>query len=280
MSPRPDVSVIVVHYRTIEETSQCVLSLDDGCAGIDYEVFVVDNSPSQELASSLSADALPASIISVGRNVGLARATNFALRHCSGRYYLCLNPDVVASSRSIRSLVSFADEHPGAGIVAARLENRDGSLQLSCRRFYTVKHVAARRTFLRLFLPAKTINGDHLMEDYTHTVAANVDWVLGSCMLARAAAVEEIGPMDERFFLYFEDVDWCYRMHAGGWQVIYFPGATMTHLHKRDSATRGLNRQKVAHVASFIAFHRKHGWALLWRRRDAFRLLLPDAGSS
>ncbi|MBN1423353.1 glycosyltransferase family 2 protein [Candidatus Fermentibacteria bacterium] len=280
MSAGSDVSIIVVHYKDVAETARCVASLGSGCAGLVYEIVLVDNSPSQELVSSPLPDMPAGSVVSLGRNAGLARATNFALRRCTGRYYLCLNPDVVATPQSIRSLVCFADSHPHSGIVAARLENGDRTLQLSCRRFYTLKHALVRRTFLGRVLPATTINADHLMEDYDHSASANVDWVLGSCMLVRATAVADIGPMDERFFLYFEDVDWCYRMHKGGWDVVYFPGATMIHLHKRDSAVSGLNRQKLAHLASFVAFHDKHGWALLWRRPDTFRLLEPVAGSS
>jgi len=265
----PDVSVILVHYRDVEETRRCLASLERACDGLSYETFVVDNSPSQELERGAMLFAPPVSVVSMMRNVGLARATNCALRRSVGRYCLCLNPDVLAKPGSIRSLVEFADVHPRAGIVAARLENRDGTLQLSCRRFYTLEHVLARRTPLRVLLPSRSINRDHLMEDCDHHVPANVDWILGSCMLVRAAAVSDVGPMDERFFLYFEDVDWCYRMHERGWDVVYYPEVSMVHHHKRDSAAPGFSRQKLAHVASFIAFHRKHGWHLLWRRASA-----------
>jgi len=273
LTPPLDVSVIIVHYRDVEETYQCVASLKRACDGLAIETFVVDNSPSQELRSAPFPCGPEVTIVSMLRNVGLAVATNAALSRAVGRYFLCLNPDVLAKPGSVRTLVTFADGHSRAGIVAARLENRDGTLQLSCRRFYTLEHVLVRRTPLRLILPARTINRDHLMEDYDHQVPANVDWVLGSCMLVRSVTVTDVGPMDGRFFLYFEDVDWCYRMHQRGWDVIYYPGASMVHHHKRDSATPGLSRQKRAHVASFVAFHRKHGWHLLWRRGDTFRLL-------
>lgn len=268
-----DVSVVIVHFRAEEETRRCLASLDSACRGLAFETFVVDNSPSQRLTLSAGG----ATVIPMGGNTGLARATNEALRRGTGRYYLCLNPDVVALPGSVKALVDFADGYPAAGIVAARLQNADGTLQLSCRRFYTLGHVLARRTPLRLVPAMRSFDREHLMEDYDHRVAANVDWVLGSCMLVRAQAVAGVGPMDPRFFLYFEDVDWCYRMHRGGWDVVYYPHASMVHHHRRDSARAGLTPEKRAHVASFVIFHRIHGWKLLVRPPATFRPL-PDAG--
>ncbi len=268
MGATPDVSVIVVHYRDPRETRRCLASLPDACENLAYEVHVVDNSPSQELSPEGLGIGSGVLLHSMGRNAGLARATNRAVRAARGRYFLCLNPDVVARPGSILGLVSFADQRPSAGIVASRLENADGSLQLSCRRFYTWRHVLARR-----LLPLRVVNRHHLMEDYDHRRPANVDWVLGSCMLVRAEAVADVGPMDERFFLYFEDVDWCYRMHEAGWEVIYYPAVSMVHDHKRDSASPGLSRQKRAHIASFFTFHRLHGWKTLVRPPATFRVL-------
>lgn len=267
----PDVSVVVVHYRLLDETQRCLCSLRAAAPGLSLEVFVVDNSPRQEASGSPLASM--ATVIPMGRNAGLAKATNAALRRASGRYRLCLNPDVVAKPGSIAALVSCAERHPKAGIVAARLENVDGSLQLSCRRFYTLAHALARRTPLRFVLDTEAINRDHLMMDYDHRVPANVDWVLGSCLLVRAEAQDEVGAMDERYFLYFEDVDWCYRMHQHGWDVVYYPYASMVHHHKRESALPGLSRQKWSHLRSFLVFHTIHGWHLLLRPPSTFRLL-------
>ena len=260
---RPDLSVIVVYYRERAELKGCLDSLDGACGELSRELLVVDNSPSQELSTDVLGGHASAELIQPGRNLGLARATNLALRSAQGRYYLCLNPDVVAAAGSGVKLVEYADRHPKTGIVAAKLTNPDGTLQYSCRRFYSLAHILVRRTIFRALLPAEKIDANHLMHDYDHETPANVDWVLGSCLLVRAEAVRHIGPMDPRFFLYFEDVDWCYRMHQAGWEVVYYPGAVMIHAHRRESATRGLGRQKRAHMRSFMQFHMKHGWGLL-----------------
>lgn len=262
----PDLSVIVVYYRDISELRTCLDSLTDACLGLSRELFVVDNSPCQELSTDVLDRHESARLIQSGRNLGLARATNLALKAARGRYYLCLNPDVVAASGSGTKLVEYADQHPKIGIVAAKLTNPDGTLQYSCRRFYSLAHILVRRTVFRSILPADKIDADHLMHDYDHETPTDVDWVLGSCLLVRAEAVQHIGPMDPRFFLYFEDVDWCYRMHKAGWKVVYYPGTVMVHAHRRESASRGLGRQKRAHMRSFIQFHMKHGWGLLLKQ--------------
>jgi GT2 family glycosyltransferase len=262
----PDLSVIVVYFRETDELRTCLNSLGGACPGLTLELYVVDNSTTQELTTDILEGHHSARLIQSGRNLGLARATNLALETARGRYYLCLNPDVIAGARSAAKLVEYADNHPKTGIVAAKLTNPDGTLQYSCRRFYSLAHILVRRTFFRSFLPAEQIDADHLMHDFDHDAPADVDWVLGSCLLVRAEAVRDVGPMDPRFFLYFEDVDWCYRMHQAGWNVVYYPGAVMVHAHRRESASRGLGRQKRAHMRSFIQFHMKHGWGLLLRR--------------
>jgi GT2 family glycosyltransferase len=261
----PDLTVVVVYYNDRAELNTCLDSLQAGCHGLDRELFVVDNSPSQELNADVLRGHVAAELIQPGRNLGLARATNLALKTARGRYYLCLNPDVVASEGSAAKLVEYADAHPKIGIVAAKLTNSDGTLQYSCRRFYSLAHILVRRTVFRALLPADKIDADHLMHDYDHETPADVDWVLGSCLLVRSEAVRHVGPMDPRFFLYFEDVDWCYRMHRAGWRVVYYPEAVMVHAHRRESASRGWGLQKRAHMKSFVQFHMKHGWGLLLR---------------
>jgi len=261
-----DLSIIIVYYKNIEELAKNILSLSPACADLSYETIVVDNSPTQELQETILAGAEGLTLLRAGRNLGLARATNMAIAEAKGRHYLFLNPDIIATKDSVKRLVEYAEGHSGAGIVASKLVNPDGSLQLSCRRFYTLSHILVRRTPLRYLLSAEAINSHHLMKDYDHSTPRNVDWVLGSCLLIREKAVQEVGSMDGDFFLYFEDVDWCYRMHKADWDVVYYPHSVMIHSHKRDSASPGFGRQKRAHLASFIRFHKKHGWSLLLRK--------------
>ncbi len=283
MEHRPscvDVSIILVFYEDPAEIRVCIESLPEACPGTSYEVKIIDNSPKQILEERMFSGFTHVELSRSGGNVGLARATNLALRRAVGRYYLCLNPDVIATPESITKLVAYGDATPDAGIIGVKLVNPDLSLQYSCRRFYTLGHVLVRRTLFRNLLPAAAIDAHHLMMNYDHQTARDVDWLLGSCLLVRAAAEKEVGPMDPGYFLYFEDVDWCYRMHQAGWRVIYFPDAHMIHAHKRESASAGFSRQKRAHIASFFRFHRRHGWRVLCGNRGNMRTSLRQRALS
>jgi hypothetical protein len=172
-----------------------------------------------------------------------------------------VNPDTVAEPGSLDRLLELARSVPEAGIVAPKLLNPDGTVQMSCRRFYTLKTIVLRRTFLgRVFKDSPSVRR-HLMLDWDHNSTAEVDWVIGAAMLVRRAAVAEVGPMDERFFLYFEDVDWCYRMHAAGWKVYYCPAGKLVHHYRRQSAQARFGRAKRAHLESWLRFSEK--WSLV-----------------
>ncbi|MEA3408985.1 MAG: sugar transferase, partial [Candidatus Eisenbacteria bacterium] len=142
-----------------------------------------------------------------------------------------------------------------------KLLNVDGSLQHSCRRFYTFWTLVLRRTPLgRLLKNGRTIS-NYLMLDFDHEESREVDWVIGACMIVRRTALADFGGMDERFFLYFEDVDWCYRVWQSGWKVWYVADSVMQHRHARESARPGLSKQLIAHGLSMMHFYEKWGKA-------------------
>jgi lipopolysaccharide/colanic/teichoic acid biosynthesis glycosyltransferase len=159
-------------------------------------------------------------------------------------------------------MVSFMDATPDAGIIGPKLVFEDGNLQYSCRRFYNWRVLILRRTFLGKVFPNARAARDHLMLDYDHATPRKVDWLLGACLLVRREAVESVGLMDERFFLYFEDVDWCYRMKQEGWAVYYYPDAIVVHSYARDSAQKVINRSFIAHLASLIRYYEKWNFVL------------------
>ena len=195
-------------------------------------------------------------------NLGYSRAVNQGIREAEGRYVLVLNPDIVVFPRALDRLLDFMDSHADAAIAGAKLLNEDGSVQESCRRFYTFWTLILRRTFLgRMFRNGRTIRS-YLMRDFDHDESREVDWVIGACMIARRQALGDIGLMDERFFLYFEDVDWCYRTWRSGWKVFYVADALMRHSHARESARRGFSRQLLAHLLSLLHFYEKWGKVL------------------
>jgi hypothetical protein len=149
------------------------------------------------------------------------------------------------------------DGHPGAGISGSRLVFPDGTVQPSCRAFYTIRALFLRRTFFgKLFPRAKALR-EHLMTDFDHAEARRVDWIIGACMMVRREAAGEVGLMDERFFLYFEDTDWCYRMKQHGFEVWYVPDSEMVHLYERSSAKSVLSRPFLLHLLSLLRYYEK-----------------------
>lgn len=271
-----DVSVVIVTHNSRSVLEPCLESLKKNSLFGRCEVIIVDNA-SSDGTLDLVRERYPWVDLSEGeRNAGFSVAVNIGIRRARGRYILILNPDTIVRERSIEMLVRFIEETPDAGIVAPKLVYEDGNLQYSCRRFYNWKVLLLRRTILgRLFKGSKVIS-EHLMMDYDHAQARRVDWVIGACMLVRREAIESVGLLDERFFLYFEDVDWCYRMKQKGWSVYYDPDATVVHTYARESAQSVLNRSFVAHLSSLVRYYEKWSFVpfFLKRYREVIKITL------
>jgi hypothetical protein len=250
-----DLSLIVVHFRSRDALARLFASLRGARPSALREVVVVNNSGESidDLAAGLG---WPARVIAPGRNVGYARGVNAGIRAASQEDVLILNPDVQVLSGSIEALAAEAEARPRAGILAPKLVNADGSLQLSARRFYNWKTLLLRRAPLGPLKERSRLLREHVMADWDHAETRPVDWVLGAALLVRRRAMRDVGLMDERYFLYFEDVDWCQRMWRHGYEVIYCADARMVHDYARASAQLR-PRSLRAHVAGFLRFTEK-----------------------
>ncbi len=270
---RPDVSIAIVSYETREDLRRCLATIRDSRTRCAIEVLVVDNASSDGSADMVAHDYPQVRLVRNAENVGYSRAVNQAIHAASGHFVLILNPDIEVLPGSIDALLEHMGRHPKTGIAGGKLINPDGTLQYSCRTFYTFSTLLYRRTPLGKLFPKSRVVRDHLMLDWDHASAREVDWMLGACLMVRTEAIREVGLMDERFFMYFEDVDWCYRMKQHGWQVMYVPDAVMKHVHKRESAGGGGlgNRRLQAHLHSMFRFFDKWNVLLyrLRKRRDA-----------
>ncbi len=270
------LAVVIIHYNTSGDLDRCLASLAAYPASSGCRIVVVDNASRDEGLADVHRSHPDCEWIFNSENEGYAKGCNRGLTAVDAEYYLVLNPDVVVQPGALDRLLEFADGHPRAGIVGPQLLNEDGSIQYSCRRFYTFRTLLLRRTFLgRIFPDSETVRR-HLMQDFDHKQARPVDWILGGCLLARRSAIARTGPMDERFFLYFEDVDWCFRMWRAGFEVLYTPDARFVHRHRRSSAQGALSRSFWSHLGSLISFYEKWGmfvW-LLKKWRDPLLLML------
>ncbi len=261
-----DLSIVIVSYRTPEVLRECLKVLTTDTGTRSREILVVDNDSGDE-SPAVARSFEGVRVIETGDNLGFAGGVNRGLAEADGRFLLVLNPDIEVQPGSLDTLIDFMEAHPETGIAAPKLLNTDGTLQHSCRRFYTLSTIILRRSFLGRIFPDAAPLRRHLMLDYDHETPRAVDWVAGAAMLVRREALDDVGPMDERYFLYFEDVDWCTRMQARGWLVHYVPDSVMTHHWQRASRTLGPAARR--HLRSGLRFYDRWGGFLHVLRQSA-----------
>jgi GT2 family glycosyltransferase len=217
------VSVVVVTYDALPWIENCLAS----AAG--YETVVVDNGSSDGTVAFVR-DHFPGVRVLEQENRGLAAGWNLGIRETSTPYVLILNADAWASGDAVGRLAQFADAHPRAAVVGPRLRYPDGRLQPSVRGFPTPWRLATEYLFLRKLAPRSRVLNAFYAAGFDHARVAEADFVMGACMLVRRAAIDEVGPLDEDFFLFSEETDWCYRFVQAGWQVLFTPDAEFVHV--------------------------------------------------
>ncbi len=263
-----DLSIIIITYNSRVPVEACLSSIEAHEPSCAYETIVIDNASVDGTAAAVAGRFPRVRVVANDENLGFSRAVNQGIRLSGGRAILIINPDIVVGDGSIDRLMEFMDAHPDAGIVGSKLVYPDGRLQHSCRSFYTMSALIYRRTFLgRLFPRAKPLR-EHLLLDYDHETPRKVDWLIGACMLVRREALAKVGAMDERFFLYFEDIDWCYRMKSLGWSVYYVPASVMVHTYERASARSILRQPFLLHMLSLMRYYEKWNMFFYGVRRN------------
>lgn len=225
------LSAIIVHFGSAERTRACLHSLLASSLPPD-EIVVVDNDGSVNLSNSLACVDARVKVLPYLANFGYSRAINIGMRHASGELLLLLNPDVVLDVHATRHAVSCLTECPDIGVVGPRVLNLDGSVQDSVRSFPRWHTLFANRTsLLSRYFPGNPLTRSYLKPDASlGSGTVPVDWVSGCCLFVRRQALERIGGMDERYFLFMEDVDLCWRLRQdGSYRVHHLPQATVTH---------------------------------------------------
>jgi GT2 family glycosyltransferase len=254
-----DLSVVIVnhnHRPVIENCFAALFSLPDRAT---FEVALIDNACGDGTADWVAARYPQVVILRNQAPLGFAANANAGLRALRrGRYALLLNPDVVAIPGLLDRLVAFMDAHPRAGIAAPQLFNDDGTIQPNCRRFPTPGALALRALRVDEVWKSPCVRR-YLMENERRG-RVEVDWVTGALLIARGAAIEAVGGLDERYFLYWEDLDWCFRMRQAGWSVYHVPDARAIHSQRREGVRRPFSRAGREQVRGAIRFFRKFGW--------------------
>lgn len=251
-SPRPDVSVVVVSFNTCRVLEACLRSLA-ASSGVRFEVFVVDNASSDGSADMVEREFPGVTVLRNGENRGFAAANNLAIQRARGRYVLLLNPDTLVGTETVATLVRFLDAHPDVGVTGPKVLNADGSLQ-SCGYWYPtlLREIRLSRRVNRI---VRRVLGDE-RPDPDPTRPTPVDWVDGCCLMIRREVIDRIGLLDEQYFLYAEELDWCRSARKAGWHIVTCPAAEMTHL--RGTSTDQVKEAALARlVETRLRYYRK-----------------------
>ena len=229
------VSIIIVSWNTRQITCDCLRSIY-GQSGINnYEVIVLDNASSDGSVQMIKHDFPDVFLIENKENRGFAAANNQGIAIAKGRYILLLNSDTVILDNAIGKTVSFAEAHPEAAVIGCRVLNPDKTLQPTCFMFPSVLNLILSSTYLYKLFPRSRFFGREHMTWWDRSDEHEVDVVTGCFMLVRNEAIEQVGMMDERFFVYGEETDWCYRFKQAGWKVMFTPCAEIIHLGGQSS---------------------------------------------
>ena len=261
-----ELSVVIVNYNVKSFLEQALLSIFKALEGIVSEVFVVDNG-SGDGSGHLVRERFPqVHLIENRDNRGFARANNQALRKARGKTICLVNPDTLIREDTFRVCLDYLHAHPAVGAVGCKILNPDGSLQLSCRRSFPTPWVAFTKIVgLSFLFPESKIFGKYNLTYLDPDKTTEVDALSGSFMIVRKKTVAEVGLLDEAFFLYGEDLDWCYRIRQKGWKIVYLPETQIIHYKGQSTKEVPFNSLQIFYEAMhiFVKKHFRKGWSLL-----------------
>jgi GT2 family glycosyltransferase len=252
------IAIVIISFNVEKLLKECIESLYRETKDAPFEIWVIDNHSRDDSVRMLKEHFPNVHLIENDDNVGFTRANNQAIRQCRSDYVLLLNPDTLIQDGAIDRMVHFMDEHPEVGVSGCRVLNEDGSLQLACRRSVPSPSVAFFRLtgLSRLFPRSQRMaryNLTYLDPMQTH----EVDAVSGAFLLIRRRVIDQIGLLDEDFWIYGEDIDWCIRAKKAGWKVMYYPEAHILHYKGVGCSTNNRKTSYEFYRAMYL-FHRKH----------------------
>lgn len=253
-----DVSVIILNYNTCELTLNAIKSVYDSQTSFSYEIIVVDNHSSDASVVEIKRRYPDVRLVENPRNDGFSKGNNLGIKIAIGRYILLLNSDTIMGSDSLQTMVAFMDQNLPVGAAGCKIVLPDGSLDKACKRGFPTPSASFYYAFgiSKLFPKVARFNQYQLGyldpdKDYP------VDCLVGAFMMVRKQAIDQVGMLDEDFFMYGEDIDWCFRIKQGGWQIHYYPYTQIVH-HKGASSRRKPFKIIYEFHRAMYLFHRKH----------------------
>lgn len=253
-----DLSILIVNYNTRELTLDALRSVYRSQTNYTFEVILIDNHSTDGSVEAIKEEFPQVKIIENQENVGFAKANNQGIRRAAGRYILLLNSDTIIQPDTLEIMLRFMDQHPNIGASGCKVVLPDGSLDKACRRGFPTPSASFYYAFglAKLFPHVPKFNQYQLSyldpdDDYP------VDCLVGAFMLVRREVIDHVGMLDEDFFMYGEDVDWCYRIKKAGWEIYYYPKTSI--IHYKGAGKKRKSRKVVYEFhRAMILFHRKH----------------------
>jgi GT2 family glycosyltransferase len=242
-----DLSIIIVNWNTSGLLLQCLNSIYKAGTRFSFEVIVVDNGSSDDSVSMLQRNFPSAILIKNEQNLGFAHANNQGLSIAHGRYFLLLNSDTIILPNAFDMLIQTAEEHRDLGVVGPEILNMDGSVQESWASFPSILSELVGRNFRVRTSVADT------------PCTYDVDWIMGACMLVRATTVANVGMLDDDFFFYAEEMDWCFRIKKNNWRIWYITNAQIYHLGGGSSHRSSLPQLCLLYKGKLLYFQKHHG---------------------
>lgn len=261
-----ELTIAINGYKSPELLKLCLESIFEHLkeSSINFEVLVTDSATEEDTEMLMREEFPQVRFFPFKKNVGFKTLVNTALKEAEGTYIFLINSDIILTKDTLPKMLRYSKEHSEIGLLAPKQLNFNGTLQQSCYRFYRLQTVLYRRTWLARFSFAKKHLRWFMMNEYDHTTPKSVDWVIGSAMFVSKKAAKIVGPMDDQFFMYMEDVDWCRRFWENGFQVVYYPDAFVYHYHAKGSARGGFfgsllfNRLTWYHIKSALRYFWKY----------------------
>lgn len=258
MDPSIDISIVIVSYNVKAYLEQSLSSIEKALQGLRSEIFVVDNGSTDGSPAMVRMRFPGVKLIVNPENKGFAFANNQALREVKGEVVCLINPDTLVREDTFRVCVDYLRAHPQVGMVGCKILNPDGSLQLACRRSFPTPWVAFTKiSGLSALFPKSRLFGKYNLTFLDPEIETEVEAISGSFMCVRRSAMEQVGLLDPSFFLYGEDLDWCYRFHTAGWKIVYLPSTQIVHYKGRSTQEAPFDPLPVFYQAMHL-FVKKH----------------------
>ncbi len=263
-----DLSIVIVSWNVRALLRRCLQSVlaeakpgpDDGVFQLGdwkVEILIVDNASADGSIEMVRSQFPHVHLIANGENRGFTAANNQGLSRARGRYLLLLNPDTEVVGDALATMIRYVEANAEIGALGAKLLYPDGSIQSSRRRFPTLSTALVESTVVQEWWKDNRILHRYYMTDTGDDEIQRVDWVVGACLLVRRQAYEQVGGLDEGFFMYSEELDWCRRIKAAGWEVVYLPTATVMH-HEGKSSEQVVPARHIYFQSSKVRYFRKH----------------------